>query len=386
MKISKIFKDFSESEKASGVVLIGCTIVSLIIANSSAGGSYTHFFHEKLNLSFLNLDLNYSVEHWINDGLMAIFFLMVGLEIERELYIGELSSFKNALLPVLAAAGGMLFPALIHFIFNAGTATQPGFGIPMATDIAFALGILSLAGKRMPLALKVFLTALAIIDDLGAITVIALFYSKGFSIYYFAAAILIFLILFIAGIKKLYYLPVYLLGGIIMWYCMLKSGVHATIAGVLLAFAVPFNRKTGGGLSHRLQHFLHKPVAFFILPIFALANTAIIFPDHLLNSFTTNNSIGIIAGLVLGKFAGIFLISWLAVKMKLANLAAELNWAHLLGVSLLGGIGFTMSIFITNLAFNDSSIVTDSKMSILLASVTAAILGLAILKIKKNHK
>ena len=385
MKISNIFKDFSASEKASGFILIGCTIVSLIIANSVAGGSYTHFFHEKLNLSFLNLDLDYSVEHWINDGLMAIFFLLVGLEIERELYIGELSSFKNALLPVLAAAGGMLFPALIHFIFNAGTATQPGFGIPMATDIAFALGILSLAGKRIPLSLKVFLTALAIIDDLGAITVIALFYSKGFSIYYFAAATLIFLLLFIAGRKKMYYLPVYLLGGIIMWYCMLKSGVHATIAGVLLAFAIPFNRKTGGGLSHKLQHFLHKPVAFLILPIFALANTAIIFPDHLLNSFTTNNSIGIIAGLLLGKFAGIFLVSWLAVKMKLANLAAELNWAHLLGVSLLGGIGFTMSIFITNLAFTDSSIVTASKMSILLASVTAAILGLAILKIKKSH-
>ncbi len=383
MKISTIFKDFSESEKTSGFVLIGCTLVSLIIANSFVGESYTHFFHEKLNLSFFNLDLNYSVEHWINDGLMAIFFLLVGLEIERELYIGELSSFKNALLPVLAAAGGMFFPALIHFIFNAGTATQAGFGIPMATDIAFALGILSLAGNKVPVSLKIFLTALAIIDDLGAITVIALFYTKGFAIYYFAAAILIFLVLFIAGKKKMFYLPVYLLGGIIMWYCMLKSGVHATIAGVLLAFAIPFQKENTGGLSHKLQHFLHKPVAFIILPIFALANTAIIFPANLLNSFTTNNSIGIIAGLLLGKFAGIFLISWLAVKMKLASLAADLNWNHLLGVSLLGGIGFTMSIFITNLAFTDAGIITASKMSILLASVAAAILGLFILKFNK---
>ena len=174
---------------------------------------------------------------------MAIFFLLVGLEIERELYIGELSTFKNALLPILAAAGGMLFPALIHYAFNAGTLTQAGFGIPMATDIAFALGILSLAGKKIPLALKIFLTALAIIDDLGAITVIALFYTKGFSIYYFGVALLIFLVLFIAGKKKMHYLPVYLLGGIVMWYCMLKSGVHATIAGVLLAFAIPFQKE-----------------------------------------------------------------------------------------------------------------------------------------------
>ena len=203
MNLSRVFKDFSESEKAGGFVLIGCTIVSLIIANSFVGETFVHFIHSKLNLSFLNLELNYSVEHWINDGLMAVFFLLVGLEIERELYIGELSSFKNALLPVLAAAGGMLFPALIHFIFNAGTAAQAGFGIPMATDIAFALGILSLAGNKVPASLKIFLTALAIIDDLGAISVIALFYTKGFSVYYFSAAILIFILLFIAGKKKI---------------------------------------------------------------------------------------------------------------------------------------------------------------------------------------
>lgn len=317
---------------------------------------------------------------------MAIFFLLVGLEIERELYIGELSSFKNALLPVLAAIGGMLFPALIHFIFNAGSSTQSGFGIPMATDIAFALGILSLAGKRIPLALKIFLTALAIIDDLGAITVIALFYSKGFSVYYFLGAMLVFLLLFIAGRKKMYYLPVYLVGGIIMWYCMLKSGVHATIAGVLLAFAIPFQQTTGGGLSYRLQHFLHKPVAFIIMPVFALANTAIVFPANLLQSFSTPNSIGIMAGLVLGKLGGIFLVSWLAIKMKVASPADGIGWTHLLGASLLGGIGFTMSIFITNLAFGDETIIIASKMSILLASVIAAVLGLLVLKLSQSKQ
>lgn len=380
MKFSKIFKAFSKSEQSSGFVLIGCTVISLIIANSYFGDSYIHFFHQKLNLSFFGVDLNYSLEHWINDGLMAIFFLLVGLEIERELYIGELSEFKNALLPLLAALGGMVFPALIHFAFNAGSSSQAGFGIPMATDIAFALGILSLAGKRIPISLKIFLTALAIIDDLGAISVIALFYTKGFSPYYFFSAMLIFGVLFFAGKKKLYYLPIYLVAGVVMWYCMLKSGVHASVAGVLLAFAIPFNRENGGGVSHRLQHQLHKPVAFIILPIFALANTAIIFPAHVFNSFTTNNSAGIIMGLLLGKFAGIFLVTWIAVKMKIANLPQNAQWRHLLGVSLLGGIGFTMSIFITNLAFIDDAVVTASKMSIVLASAVAAIMGLLVLR------
>ncbi|HMC84694.1 MAG TPA: Na+/H+ antiporter NhaA, partial [Chitinophagaceae bacterium] len=197
-------------------------------------------------------------------------------------------------------------------------------------------------------------------------------------------AILIFLMLFIAGRKKMYSLTVYLLGGIIMWYCMLKSGVHATIAGVLLAFAIPFQKENTGGISYKLQNFLHKPVAFIILPIFALANTAIIFPEHLASSFTTNNSIGIIAGLLLGKLTGIFLVSWLAVKTKIANIAPEINWGHLLGASILGGIGFTMSIFIANLAFDDNAVVTASKMSILLASVAAAILGLTVLKFNKS--
>lgn len=381
MNISKIFKDFADSEKASGFVLIGCTVVSLLLSNL-VGFSYTDLFHHHLDLSFSNVGLDYSVEHWINDGLMAVFFLLVGLEIERELYVGELSNFRNALLPIFAAIGGMVFPALIYLAFNYGTESQPGFGIPMATDIAFALGVLSLAGKRVPLSLKIFLTALAIIDDLGAITVIALFYTRSFGLYYFLATLGIFLVLFIAGKRKVYSLTFFLIGGIVMWYCMLKSGVHATIAGVLLAFAIPFHREDDKNPSYKLQHALHKPVAFVILPIFALANTAIVIPSNWLSSFTTNNSLGIILGLLIGKFTGIFLASYLAVKTKLASIGRDLTWRHIAGAAFLGGIGFTMSIFITNLAFSDEQVIVASKMSILLASITSACVGLIILKRK----
>ena len=375
-----LFKNFFHSEKAAGFVLIGCTVISLLIANSSLGEAYHHFWTTTIDLSFSGIDLNYNIEQWVNDGLMAIFFLLVGLEIERELYVGELSSFRNALLPILAALGGMLFPALIHFAFNGGTPTENGFGIPMATDIAFALGVLSLAGERVPLSLKIFLTALAIIDDLGAIAVIAIFYTSGFLIWYFLGAILMFVLLFVAGKLKLFSLPIYILGGIIMWYCMLKSGVHSTIAGVLLAFAIPFRRSEGKNPSYTLQHRLHYPVAFFILPLFALANTAIVFPDNLLASFTSNNSLGIMLGLFVGKFIGIFLVVILATRLNIASLSPDLTRMHILGISLLGGIGFTMSIFITNLAFTDAEVITASKISILFASLVAALAGLFILK------
>lgn len=361
-----LFKDFFKSEKAGGFILITCTVVSIILANSSIGETYIKFWDTKT--------------HWINDGLMAIFFLLVGLEIERELYVGELSRFKNAMLPVIAAIGGMIVPALIHFVFNAGTSTESGFGIPMATDIAFALGILSLAGNRVPTSLKIFLTALAIIDDLGAIAVIALFYSNNLSVYYLLAALMIFLLLFIAGKKKVYNLIPYIIGGVVMWYCMLKSGVHATIAGVLLAFAIPFPRQGEKNPSYKLQHALHYPVAFIILPLFALANTAISFPGDLLAAFTSNNSIGIILGLVVGKFIGILLASYTAVKTKLASISPELSWWHIAGAACLGGIGFTMSIFIANLAFSSNEIITASKMSILFASAVAASIGLIVLK------
>jgi NhaA family Na+:H+ antiporter len=375
-----LFKKFFHSEKSSGFILIACTIISLTIANTNLGSSYIHFWHQIVDLSFGKIELNYSVEHWVNDGLMTVFFLLIGLEIERELYVGELSSFKNALLPIIAAVGGMIFPALIHYGFNSGSTTENGFGIPMATDIAFALGILSLAGKNVPVSLKIFLTALAIIDDLGAITVIALFYTKGFAFYYFISAIAIFILLLIAGKRKVNSLPVFLIGGLIMWYCMLKSGVHASISGVLLAFAIPFHKVDAKNISFKLQHALHYPVAFIILPVFALANTAIIFPDNIVAGLTSKNSIGIILGLVVGKFLGVFALSLLAVKTKLAALSPDITWRHLFGISLLSGIGFTMSMFITNLAFSDAELITASKISIIFSSLVAAIMGLAILK------
>lgn len=381
----QMFKNFFQSEKAGGFVLIGCTLVSLALANSGIGDRWVNFWHTHLNLNFLGLD--YSLEHWVNDGLMAIFFLLVGLEIERELYVGELSSIRKASLPIVAAIGGMVVPAGIHLLFNAGTETQAGFGIPMATDIAFALGILSLAGNRVPLALKIFLTALAIIDDLGAITVIALFYTKGFSLYYFWGSLVTFALLYFLGRRKVYFLPLYLIGGIVMWYLMLKSGVHATIAGVLLAFAIPFGNKEDKSPSYQLQHALHYPVAFFILPIFALANTAIIFQGNVLEQLGTRNSLGIVAGLILGKFIGIFLGAYLAVKSGIAALGSGLTWRQISGVAFLGGIGFTMSIFISNLAFTDANLINESKISILAASLMASLVGLYILKRStRKHK
>ncbi|WP_205513916.1 Na+/H+ antiporter NhaA [Longitalea arenae] len=375
-----LFKAFFNSEKAGGFVLIACTCASLLISNTQFASGYTDFWHTKLSVPFL--PLTFSIEHWINDGLMTIFFLLIGLEIERELYVGELSILKNALLPIFAAIGGMVVPALIHFSLNAGTVTQSGFGIPMATDIAFALGILSLAGRSVPVSLKVFLTALAIIDDLGAITVIALFYTKGFSWMYFAGAMLLFLLLFILGKKKINNLFIYLLGGVVLWYLMLKSGVHATIAGVLLAFAIPFHKDDSKNISYKLQHFLHLPVAFIILPIFALANTAIVFPKDLVSGFSSNNSLGIFLGLFAGKFIGIFLFSFLSVKAKLTSLSNTISWLSLAGVAFLGGIGFTMSIFITNLAFDDVTIINNSKIAILVGSLLASVTGIVVLKRK----
>jgi Na+:H+ antiporter, NhaA family len=323
----------------------------------------------------------------VNDGLMAIFFLLVGLEIEREIYIGELTNFNKALLPILAAAGGMLVPAGIHFLFNHGTPDQAGVGIPMATDIAFALGVLSLLGNKVPTSLKIFLTALAIIDDLGAILVIAVFYTKSLSLVYLAIALGIFAILLIMNRLKVNRLAFYLLPGIIMWYCMLQSGIHATVSGVLLAFAIPFRRPspflraapTGGSAeanpSEKLQHWLHKSVAFFILPIFALANTGILLSGDWPRTLVSHNSLGIMAGLVLGKPIGILLFCFLAIRSKLCQLPEQTNWGQLLGVGLLAGIGFTMSIFITNLAFDSEAVIQHSKIAILAASLIASLLG-----------
>lgn len=376
-KLSRTFTNFFNSEKSSGVVLIACTVISLVITNSRLGESYLSFWHAKLG--------GLSVEHWINDGLMAIFFLFIGLELEREFYNGELSDWKTAILPIAAAGGGIAVPALIHFGLNFGTATQAGMGIPMATDIAFALGVLALLGNRVPASLKVFLTALAVIDDLGAIIVIAIFYTAKLSILYLIGALLVFgALLAVNRIFRIMSLVPYLLGGALMWFLMLKSGVHATIAGVLLAFTIPFTHKAEDETSpsHRLENFLHLPVAFLILPVFALANTGIVLGAGWTNDLFSTNSQGIILGLVLGKPIGITLTSMALIGMGLCSLPHEVSRKHLLGAGLLGGIGFTMSIFITNLAFpSNPATVTASKAAILAASLIAGSAGFIWLRI-----
>jgi Na+:H+ antiporter, NhaA family len=374
-KLSGTFKDFFDSEKAGGILLIVCTVVSLLLANSILGANYLHLWH--LEIAGL------SVELWINDALMAIFFLLIGLELERELKVGELSDVKNALLPIFAAIGGIIVPALIHFILNKGTVTQSGIGIPMATDIAFALGVLALLGNRVPASLKIFLTALAVIDDLGAIIVIAVFYTAKLSIVYLCGAFAVFAILFLLKKTGVTRLAPYLLGGVLLWFLMLKSGVHATIAGVLLAFTIPFSAREDDedSPSHRLEHFLQKPVAFVILPIFALCNTGIVVGADALQNLATANSFGIIAGLLLGKPIGITLVCFIVVSLGICRLPLDLNWKHVFGAGILGGIGFTMSIFITNLAFvGEAGIINVSKMAILLASLTAGTIGFLWLK------
>jgi NhaA family Na+:H+ antiporter len=375
-KLSNSFKEFFDSEKASGILLIVCTVVSLLLTNSPIGENYLGIWQMYI--------AGLSVEHWVNDALMAIFFLLIGLELERELYNGELSNFKNALLPIFAAAGGLATPALIHYVLNAGTPTQAGIGIPMATDIAFALGVLALLGSRVPASLKIFLTALAVMDDLGAIIVIAIFYTAELATLYLFGAIVVFGILILFNKAKVMSLIPYLIGGALMWFLMLKSGVHATIAGVLLAFAIPFSAKEDDAASpsHRLEHFLHKPVAFIILPIFALANTGIVIGADWASSLTGPNSLGIIGGLVVGKPIGITLLSLIAVSVGICRLPLDLNWKHIFGAGLLGGIGFTMSIFITNLAFvGNAETINASKMAILLASLTAGTIGFLWLKL-----
>ncbi len=379
-KITNMFREFLENKKAGGIILILCTAVSMIIANSGFGESYTHFWHMVVGFAIGNADLNFPVEFWINDGLMVIFFLLVGLEIERELYVGELSDIKSAMLPVCAAAGGMLVPALLHFGFNAGSVTQSGIGIPMATDIAFALGVLSLLGNKIPVSLKIFLTALAIIDDLGAIIIIALFYTKGFSIIYFLLSLSVFFILFILRKLKVMKLIFYIVPGIFMWYFMLKSGIHPTITGVLLAFAIPFRNTEGESPSVKLEHSLIKPVSFIILPLFALANTGIVFSAGWYNDILSSNSLGIISGLSIGKPLGILFFSYIAIKAGLGSLPSDLTYRHITGAGILAGIGFTMSIFITLLAFNDADLIVNSKIAVLLASLISGTAGYLFLR------
>lgn len=370
--LSKTFEDFFQSEKTSGFLLIACAIASLLVANSAAGPAYLGFWETHV--------AGMSVSYWVNDGLMAIFFLLIGLELKRELRSGELSDFKKALLPLVAALGGIGFPALIHFGLNSGLDTAKGFGIPMATDIAFALCVLALVGSRAPASLKVFLTAIAVIDDLCAIIVIAVFYSSKFSLLHFGLAMGMLVVLVIMNRMKVVKLPAYFMVGLLLWFFMLQSGIHSTIAGVLLAFTIPLAsaRADGNSPAGFLEHCLHKPVAYGIMPVFALCNTGIVIGADWASTLVSPNSMGIMAGLLLGKIAGVAIFSFLAVKSGLCQLPYGMAWKHVVGTGLLAGIGFTMSIFITNLAFKDDpNLVNHSIMAVLLASVVSGVAGYA---------
>lgn len=378
MKLTRLFNEFFQSERSAGIVLIFCTVLSLALANSVLQETYQSLW----DFHFAG----HSITHWINDGLMAIFFLLIGLELEREIYIGELSDIRQSILPILAALGGMVVPASIFLALNYGTPYTKGAGIPMATDIAFALGVLSLLGKRVPPALKVFLAALAVIDDLGAILVIAIFYSGGLDWTSLSVSLGIFVALLILNRLKVHNLIAYLVGGVAMWYFMLSSGVHATITGVLLAFAIPFGDGSERSPSYMLQRFLHKPVAFGILPLFALANTNLAFTSQFYQALLSSNSLGIIAGLAIGKPLGILSFSYFAIRSKLARIPEGISWRQMGGVAILGGIGFTMSIFITLLAFDDTSIIDQSKIAIMLASLLAGLAGYLVLNLTTKQK
>ena len=374
-RVTREFRIFYNSQKFSGVLLIFCTAVSLYLANSALSENYLSFWHNAWINTPAAWHLPTAPVAFINDVLMAVFFLLVGMEIKREAKSGELSSFQRASLPVAAAVGGMLAPALIYWGFNQGTSTAHGWGIPMATDIAFALGVLSLLGNRVPDSLKVLLTALAVADDLGAVLVIALFYSGGLQLNYLLVAGVIVVALYLLNRFKVQQLWPYLSLGLLLWYCIHLSGIHATISGVLLAMMIPYDDKTVNDPLQRLEHALHIPVSHIIMPLFALANTAIVLEGNILDALLLTSSLGIMAGLLIGKPLGIMAFVWLSVKTKLSKLPFGIDIRHIIGMGLLGGIGFTMSIFVSLLAFADPGLTDPSKLAILTASTLSGIIG-----------
>jgi Na+:H+ antiporter, NhaA family len=420
-RILSPFARFIRTESAGGIVLITCTLVALVWANSPWAESYHHFWETKVTVGFGELALSYSLHHWINDALMAVFFFLVGLEIKREILVGELASLKRASLPIAAAIGGMVVPALLYAAVNVGGEGARGWGIPMATDIAFALGVLALLGPRTPLALKVFLAALAIVDDIGAVLVIAVFYTENISGMALGAAALFLGALVAANLLGARSPLLYLLLGILLWVAFLKSGIHATVAGVLSAMAIPartridtfeFLARGRRVLDHfeasgeegksiltnrgqqsaieemersceaaqaplqRIEHDLHYWVAFAIIPLFALANAGVHLSGDLGSAFSNPVTLGVILGLVVGKPVGITLFAWAAVRLRIADLPFGVNWSSVGGVAFLGGIGFTMSLFISALAFPGMPEMNDAaKIGVFAASLVAGLLG-----------
>ncbi len=386
-----LVNNYLKKESSSGLLLIFVTILALIFSNTFLSDFYNTFLHTKIELKVGHyLEISKPLILWVNDGLMAIFFLHIGLEIKRELILGHLSSFSKISLPLIAAAGGMLGPALIFYLFNhSDEFAIRGWAIPTATDIAFALGILSLLGRRVPVSLKIFLMALAIFDDLGAILIIAIFYTEDLSMMALLFASMAIFILFLMNKLNILSLGLYALVGTLMWIAVLKSGVHATLAGIILAFAIPLNainqkRKRVSPVK-TLEHFIHNWVGYMILPIFAFVNAGIDLRDLSIEKITEPISLGIVLGLFLGKQIGVMLFSFIAIKTKLAKLPKNTTWKQMYGVAILTGIGFTMSLFIDSLAYNDSDIFhyTD-KLAILLGSVLSGVFGYFVLK--KNTK
>lgn len=381
-----VFKNFVKSNNFGGILLFLCVILSLIVANSAMGEKLQNILDTVVGFENESVHLNYSVSMWINDGLMAIFFLLVGLEIKREIVEGELSSPKKALLPILCAIGGAIVPAIIFFMFNSGSETIHGWAIPMATDIAFALAVISLLDKRVPPSLKIFLAALAIVDDLIAILVIAFFYSNGIELVYLgyaAVGMTVLILMNRLNVKNPY---LYLIPGVFIWYFVHHSGIHATIAGVMVAMTLPTNDTNIESPLERLEHALVNPVNFFIIPIFAFANTNITLQSEMLHGLTAPLGLGIFFGLMFGKPIGILLTSWICSRFGIASLPEGSSWMHIIGIGMLAGIGFTMSIFISILSFKNPLFVSEAKLSVLLTSVIAGTAGFLLLKANSYKK
>ncbi|EKO3562063.1 Na+/H+ antiporter NhaA [Vibrio fluvialis] len=375
--MTDMIRDFFKLESAGGILLVIAAAIAMTIANSPLNEIYQGALHSYV--------FGMSVSHWINDGLMAVFFLLIGLEVKRELLEGALKSRETAIFPAIAAMGGMLAPALIYVLFNSGDAEAiQGWAIPAATDIAFALGIMALLGKRVPVSLKVFLLALAIIDDLGVVVIIALFYTSDLSTIALTVGFIMTAVLFMLNAKHVTKLSAYLIVGLILWVAVLKSGVHATLAGVVIGFAIPLKGNKGehSPLKH-LEHALHPYVAFGILPLFAFANAGISLEGVSFSSLASTLPLGVALGLLIGKPLGIFSFSVIAVKAGVAKLPEGINFKHIFAVSVLCGIGFTMSIFISSLAFGSANVDYDTyaRLGILMGSTTAAILGYVLLRL-----
>lgn len=386
-RLVRPFQEFVRQEASGGILLIGCTVAALIWANSPWTSSYFHLWHTDLTFGFAGGLLSKPLHFWINDGLMALFFLLIGLELKRETLVGELASFQKAALPVAAALGGMIIPAGLYFLFNRNGPGASGWGIPMATDIAFALGVLAFLGNRVPNSLKIFLVALAIADDIGAVLVIAFFYTAQISWVSLGVGGLFLIALIIANRAGARHLFVYSVFGVGLWLALLKSGIHATIAGVILALTIPA-RECGRAESPmlHLEHTLIPWNKYGVMPIFALANAGVVLGTGAVRSLADPISIGVLCGLVLGKPIGIVLFSWLATRSRIAAMLDGIRWSQVVGVGMLGGIGFTMSLFIANLAFGDNPALDTAKVGVLAASVMSGIAGAIVLVKGTQHR